>query len=131
MSITVWTNGCFDILHRGHFEMFKYAKSLGHHLIVGLDSDEKVKKDKGEDRPYNSLEDRKFALESIRYVDEVRVFDSTKGLEELIKSIQPDIMVIGSDWKGQKVIGQQHAGHLRFFDRVGSYSTTNILENVR
>ena len=111
--------------------MFKYAKSLGHHLIVGLDSDEKIKKDKGEDRPYNSLEDRKFALESIRYVDEVRVFDSTKGLEELLKSIQPDIMVIGSDWKGQKVIGHQHAGHLRFFDRVGSYSTTNILENVR
>tara|TARA_R100001443_G_C3359802_1_gene178828 strand:+ start:3136 stop:3531 length:396 start_codon:yes stop_codon:yes gene_type:complete len=127
----IWTNGCFDILHRGHIEMFQYAKSLGDYLVVGIDTDEKVKRDKGPERPYNSLSDRKFILESIKFIDEVVVFDSPQGLENLIKSNQPDIMVIGSDWKGKKVVGQQHAKELVFFDRIGSYSTTNILENKK
>jgi len=127
----VWTNGCFDILHRGHLEMFQYAKSLGDYLVVGIDTDEKVKRDKGPERPYNCLSDRKFILESIKFIDEVVVFDSSQGLENLIKSNQPDIMVIGSDWKGKKVVGQQHAKELVFFDRIGSYSTTNILENKK
>ncbi len=128
MSV-VWTNGCFDVLHRGHFEMLKYAKSLGDKLIVGVDTDYKVSKDKGPDRPYNHQEDRKFALESIKYVDEVLLFDSAEELENLIKLNNPDIMVIGSDWKDKKVVGQNHAKKLMFFDRIGNYSTTNILEN--
>jgi len=111
--------------------MFQYAKSLGDYLVVGIDTDEKVKRDKGPERPYNSLSDRKFILESIKFIDEVVVFDSPQGLENLIKSNQPDIMVIGSDWKGKKVVGQQHAKELVFFDRIGSYSTTNILENKK
>ena len=61
----VWINGCFDVLHRGHIELFEYAKSLGEKLIVGIDSDAKVKQDKGDDRPINCLEDRKYVLESI------------------------------------------------------------------
>ena len=60
--MVVWTNGCFDILHRGHIELFKYAKSLGHILYVGIDTDDKVKLDKGPNRPYNNLEDRKIML---------------------------------------------------------------------
>ena len=64
--INVWTNGCFDVLHRGHIELFKYAKSLGDKLIVGVDSDDKVKKDKGKDRPINNLEDRTEMLLSIK-----------------------------------------------------------------
>ena len=125
----VWTNGCFDILHRGHFEMFKYAKSLGDQLIVGIDSDEKVRKDKGEHRPFNSVEDRKFALECIKYIDEVVVFESREGLEQEIRQLQPDIMVVGSDWKGKEVIGVRYCTELKFFDRIDGYSTTNILEN--
>ena len=101
----VWTNGCFDILHRGHIELFKYAKSLGNHLIVGVDTDEKVKRDKGEGRPINSIDDRIEILKSIKYIDEVVWFDSTKGLENLVKKISPNVMVIGSDWKGKDVIG--------------------------
>ena len=77
----VWTNGCFDVLHRGHFEMLKYAKSLGDIVMVGIDSDKKVKKDKGFDRPFNSAEDRKFALESIKYVDKVLIFKSREHIE--------------------------------------------------
>ena len=129
--VKVWTNGCFDILHRGHFEMLKYAKSLGDFLIVGIDSDKKVQADKGPLRPLNRAEDRRFALEAIRYVDEVVVFDSPEGLANAIKEASPDIMVIGSDWKGKKVVGEQHTKEVRFFDRIGEYSTTSIIEGTR
>ena len=125
----IWTNGCFDVLHRGHIELFKYAKSLGGKLYVGIDSDEKVKKDKGNSRPINNVKDRKFILESIKYIEEVIVFNTTEDLEEVISLIQPDIMVIGSDWKGKTVIGKQYTKQLMFFDRIGDYSTTNILKN--
>ena len=74
----IWTNGCFDVLHRGHIELFKYAKSLGTKLYVGIDSDEKIKKDKGNSRPYNNLDDRYFLLESIKYIDKIFVFDDIK-----------------------------------------------------
>ena len=87
---TVWTNGCFDILHRGHVEMFKFAKSLGDELIVGLDTDEKVKESKGSDRPFNNLEDRELVVSSIRYVDKTISFNSQKQLEDLIKTITAD-----------------------------------------
>jgi len=127
--IRVFTNGCFDILHRGHLELFKYAKSLGDEFIIGIDSDAKVKFDKGSNRPYNKLEDRVKMLESLRYVDKVYTFSNTFGLEMLVKEISPDIMIIGSDWRGKKVIGEQYAKELRFFERIDGYSTTQILEN--
>ena len=95
----VWTNGCFDILHPGHIELFKVAKSLGDIVIVGIDSDEKVSLDKGKDRPINCLNDRITMLNSIIYIDKVIPFDSTDELESTIKWIKPHIMVIGSDWK--------------------------------
>tara|TARA_R110001583_G_C5358691_1_gene381325 strand:+ start:102 stop:506 length:405 start_codon:yes stop_codon:yes gene_type:complete len=123
----IFTNGCFDILHRGHLELFEYAKSLGY-LYIGVDSDEKVRCDKGKNRPYNSLDDRIKMLESLRFVDEVRSFDSIEGLENLIKGIGPDVMVIGSDWRGKKVVGEEHVKELRFFERIEGYSTTDILE---
>lgn len=124
----IWTNGCFDILHRGHIELFKYAKSLGDKLIVGIDSDEKVKKDKGPDRPFTNLKDRKFTLESIKYIDEVKTFTSSQGLNDLIKEVKPFILIVGSDWVNKPVVGESHAQHVRFFERIGEYSTTNILE---
>ena len=126
--MTVWTNGCFDVLHRGHIELFKHAKSLGSRLFVGLDTDEKVRADKGPARPFNKLKDRKFVLESIGYVDAVFEFDSRNELESLIKAIKPDILVVGSDWKGKEVVGAKYAGRVAFFDRLPGYSTTNILE---
>ena len=126
----VWTNGCFDVLHRGHIEMLKYAKSLGDKLIVGLDTDEKVKLSKGESRPFNNLEDRQMVVNSIRYVDETISFDSQNELENLIKTIKPDILVVGSDWEGKYVVGSQYAKELKFFPRIGEYSTTKILQNA-
>ena len=130
MKKIIWTNGCFDILHRGHIELFQYAKSLGDELIVGIDSDEKVKKDKGEDRPINSLDDRAIILQSIKYIDRVIEFDSTDELEWLIKDIKPDVMVIGSDWKDKKVVGEKYAGKVEFFDRIEGYSTTKLLKTI-
>ena len=124
----IWTNGCFDILHRGHIELFRYAKSLGDELIVGIDTDKKVKKDKGKGRPINSLNDRIMMLNSLIYVDKVIPFDSTTELERTLKWLHPSVMVIGSDWKGKTVVGQEFST-VKFFDRIGDYSTTNILEN--
>ena len=126
----VWTNGCFDVLHRGHIEMLKFARSLGDKLIVGLDTDEKVKLSKGENRPFNNLEDREMMVRSIRYVDDTVSFDSQNELENLIKTIKPDILVVGSDWEGKYVVGSQYAKELKFFDRIGEYSTTRILQNA-
>ena len=126
----VWTNGCFDILHRGHIELFKYAKSLGDELCVGIDTDEKVKKDKSKDRPINNLQDRIFMLQSIKYIDKVIPFDSTEDLNDTIKWYKPDIMVIGSDWKGKEVIGEIFTNKLVFFDRIEKYSTTKLLKNI-
>ena len=127
-SKIIWTNGCFDVLHRGHIELFKYAKSLGDRLYVGIDTDEKVKRDKGKDRPVNKLNDRRFLLESIKYIDKVFIFNDREDLESLIKMSEPDIMVIGSDWKGKTVIGEEYAKELKFFNRIDRYSTTEILE---
>lgn len=125
---TIWVNGCFDVLHRGHLELLRYAKSCGDKLIVGIDSDAKVKRDKGNDRPFNSQEDRKFMLESIRYVDRVLVFETASELRGMINHFNPEIMIVGSDWKGKVVVGGEYAKEIRFFDRIGEYSTTRILE---
>ena len=127
----IWTNGCFDVLHRGHFELFKYAKSLGDVLVVGIDADNKVKKDKGANRPVNNQEDRKFVLESIKYIDKVIIFNSKEQLEKTIKEINPSIMVIGSDWKGKDIVGQRYVKKIIFYDRIGNYSTTNILKHEK
>lgn len=126
----VWTNGCFDILHRGHIEMFKYAKSMGDYLIVGIDSDARVAETKGTTRPINNQKDRKRVLEAIRYIDEVVIFNDDASLKKKIKQSKIDILIVGSDWQHKKVIGSQHAKRLCFFNRLKKYSTTNIIEKV-
>lgn len=127
----IWVNGCFDVLHRGHFELFKYAKSLGNELVVGIDTDFKVSQDKGTDRPYNNLQDRMFALQSIKYIDKVISFNSRKELESLISLYSPDILLVGSDWRDGDIVGKQFAREVCFFERITQYSTTDILTNER
>lgn len=123
-----FVNGCFDVLHPGHIELLKYARSFGDYLIVAIDSDRKIAEMKGPERPIFSQHDRALMLKAIRYVDVVHVFDTKEDLEQLLESIQPDIMVVGSDWKGKEVVGSQYAKSVRFFDRIGGYSTTKTIQ---
>lgn len=125
-----FVNGCFDVLHPGHIELLNYAKSLGDYLIVAIDSDKKVAEMKGPTRPIFSQSDRTLMLKSIRSVDVVHIFNTKEELEELIESIRPDIMVVGSDWKGKEVVGSYYAKEVRFFDRIGSYSTTKTIQGI-
>tara|TARA_Y100000389_G_C17446668_1_gene512043 strand:- start:247 stop:645 length:399 start_codon:yes stop_codon:yes gene_type:complete len=125
-----FVNGCFDVLHPGHIKLLKYARSLGDYLIVAIDSDRKVSEMKGVERPIFSQHDRSIMLNSIRYVDVVHVFDTKKELENLLESIKPDIMVVGSDWKGKKIVGSQYAKSVRFFDRLEDYSTTKTIQGI-
>jgi len=126
----VWTNGCFDILHRGHVELFRYAKSLGDYLVVGIDEDERIKNTKGINRPVNNAKDRKIVLESISYIDEVVTFSSDSELEKSVLNSQASTMVIGSDYKGKRIIGAQHVNEIKFFNRIADYSTTKIVDNL-
>ena len=129
--VKVWVNGCFDVLHRGHYELFNFAKELGDKLAVGIDSDEKVSNDKGPNRPYNNINDRVYALQSLKAINEVYVFNSRKELEDLIENYQPDFLVVGSDWKDKDVVGGHFAKEIVYFNRIEGYSTTNILSNDR
>ena len=124
----VWTNGCFDILHRGHVELFKFCKSQGDYFVVGIDTDSRVKESKGPSRPFNSQEDRKFFLEAIKYIDKVVLFSTDNELGQRLVENNVDTMIVGSDWKGKIVVGQEKVNKVLFFDRIGTYSTTNILE---
>tara|TARA_B100000287_G_scaffold90867_1_gene83177 strand:+ start:650 stop:1057 length:408 start_codon:yes stop_codon:yes gene_type:complete len=128
MSKIVWTNGCFDLLHPGHIELFKICRSLGDQVIVGLDSDEKVKRDKGDSRPINDFQFRKTMLESIRYIDVVVGFNTREELENLIELYNPDILIDGGDWRNDDGVGRQFAKEVRFFDRIGSFSSSKIIE---
>ena len=83
----IFVNGCFDVLHPGHIQLFEYAKSLGDYLIVAIDSDKKVGEMKGPERPIFCQEDRARTLEAIRYIDVVHIFNSKEELEDLIKTI--------------------------------------------
>ena len=126
----IFVNGTFDILHRGHIELLNYAKSLGEYLLVGIDSDDRVKEKKGLTRPIHSQEERKFFLENLKAVDSVDIFSSDNELEGMIKSFKPDIMVVGSDWKDKSVIGSYYASKLIFFERIGEYSTTKTIQDI-
>jgi D-beta-D-heptose 7-phosphate kinase/D-beta-D-heptose 1-phosphate adenosyltransferase len=124
----IWINGCFDVLHYGHFRMIEYAASLGKMLVIGIDSDERVKKMKGENRPFHTETQRKFNLMQIKGVSNVVIFDSDETLRSQIELYKPNIFVIGSDYVNKPIIGGNHADEIRFFDRIKDFSTTKILE---
>ena len=122
----VFTNGCFDILHTGHFELLAEAKSLGGKLIVGINSDESVRRFKGPKRPINNVDKRKRQLELLPWVDEVIVFDEDTPYR-LIKEVVPHVIVKGGDYTVEQVVGNDLADvHLVL--TVEGYSTTQIIE---
>lgn len=125
----IWTNGCFDILHIGHIELFKFAKSLGDKLIVGIDSDQRVKHLKGEHRPINNQCSRKTFLESIIYIDKVVIFSSEDELRTTIKTMNIDTIVVGDDYRNKYVVGSEYS-NVKFFPKISGISTTSILSSV-
>ena len=126
----VFVNGCFDILHPGHIELLKFARSLGDTLTVAIDSDDRVSELKGPNRPVNKSDTRAAMLSAIRYVDDVIVFCSEAELDMLIRDYCPDVMVVGSDYKERKVVGSEHAGLLKFFDKIDGFSTTKTIKDI-
>jgi rfaE bifunctional protein nucleotidyltransferase chain/domain len=123
----VFTNGCFDVMHLGHVELLKYCKSLGR-VIVGVNSDESVRRLKGPGRPINNEVARVEMLQSLRFVDEVHIFDEDTP-HNLIRSLMPDVIVKGGDYRPEDVVGGDLAQVLIFDLRVG-YSTTNVIEQM-
>jgi D-beta-D-heptose 7-phosphate kinase/D-beta-D-heptose 1-phosphate adenosyltransferase len=126
----VFTNGCFDILHVGHVKYLQIAKSFGDILIVGLNSDESVSRLKGPTRPVNIAEDRAYLLAALEAVDFVVPFTEDTPYE-LIKMIQPDVLVKGGDYEGKEVVGTEFAGKLKLVDFVDGKSTTKTIEKIQ
>ncbi|HTB53101.1 MAG TPA: adenylyltransferase/cytidyltransferase family protein [Ferruginibacter sp.] len=126
----VFVNGTFDILHIAHIQLLNYAKSMGDYLHVAIDTDARVKEKKGEARPIYPQEERKFFLINLKAVDTVSFFSTDEELENTIKEYAPDIMIVGSDWKGKPVIGSQFAKELKFYDRIKDYSTTATIQSI-
>ena len=123
----VWVNGSFDVLHIGHIDLFRYAKSLGEELIVSIDSDRRIKESKGNKRPVNNSTDRKEFLESICYVDKVFIFDSYVEMKKQIIDNKIDIIVVSDDCKEDQIIGSDLSDVVVYKKRK-SKSTTSILK---
>ena len=127
---TIWTNGTFDVLHAGHIKLFREARKLagpGGKVIVGTDSDERIRELKGPSRPINNLYDRVDFLRAIKYIDEIATFSSVDALEAFIQRYSPDILLIGDDYIGKPIVGSQFAKEIVYFPRYGGLSSSNII----
>lgn len=127
LTNTVWVNGSFDILHAGHIELFKYAKSKGQLLVVGTDTDERIRELKGDSRPINKQKHRIAMLEAIRYIDKVVTFSSIEEQLQRIAESGASTIVIGSDYKGKNVVGSNIVPYVEYFERVDDLSTTGLI----
>lgn len=125
-------NGCFDLLHPGHSRLLQAAKSHpDSYVLVLIDSDRRVKELKGDDRPIINEIDRAYMLWSLKWVDRVEIFDSDEELESLIKNFSPDVMLKGSHYKNQKIIGQEYCKEIKFVDiNEKKYSTTKLIQDI-
>lgn len=124
----VWVNGTFDVMHVGHIRLLEYANKFGE-VRVGIDTDERVKRLKGEKRPFNNLGERIEFLSSIKFVKDIVTFNTDDDLEKQILNYKPDIMIKGSDWKGKEIIGGKYVPKIIFFDIIENKSTSKILSH--
>ena len=129
MNKIVWINGCFDVLHYGHFKLIQYASSFGGKLVIGIDSDERVKQLKGEDRPFHTQQQREYNLRQIRGVGDVVIFHTEDELRNTLEKLKPTIFVIGSDYIDKPIVGGEFAEEIKFFDRIDKLSTSNIMKH--
>ncbi|MBY0553757.1 D-glycero-beta-D-manno-heptose 1-phosphate adenylyltransferase [bacterium] len=130
----VFTNGCFDLLHIGHVTYLEEAKKLGDVLIVGINSDDSVKKLKGPTRPIQNEYDRSEILAALKSVDHTYIFDEETPLN-LIKNVKPDVLVKGGDWKIDQIVGSDfvlsYGGSVQSLNFVNGKSTTSIIEKSK
>jgi rfaE bifunctional protein nucleotidyltransferase chain/domain len=131
----VFTNGCFDILHRGHVEYLHEAAALGDRLVIGVNTDASVQRlGKGDGRPYNDQDSRAKVLAALRLVDAVVLFDQDTPLE-LIQNIGPDVLVKGGDYTEDQIVGAEYVrangGEVRSLKLVEGYSTTRLVDRIR
>ena len=126
----VFTNGCFDILHVGHIKYLEEAKKYGDVLVIGLNSDESVKKLKGKDRPINSQQDRLKVLFNLKSVDCVILFNEKTPLN-LIKKIMPDVLVKGGDYKKDEVVGNKIVKKTLILSFIKGKSTSRLINKIK
>ncbi len=129
----VFTNGCFDILHRGHVTLLAAAKALGDCLVVGINSDDSVRRLKGEGRPLSGQEDRAHVLLGLRSVDYVTVFDEDTPIET-IEALEPDVLVKGAEYGSGEIVGEDfvlaRGGRVERIEMVKGYSSSGIIEKM-
>lgn len=134
--MNILINGVFDVLTPGHINLLLYARQLAEydHVIVALDDDVKVMTDKGLQRPIFTIHERAKALMDLKIggqqlVNRLEFFETNRVLENIIRRIKPDVLLKGSDWKGRKIIGEEYAGKVVFFERM-DYSSTEVIRRV-
>ncbi|MEQ1923522.1 MAG: D-glycero-beta-D-manno-heptose 1-phosphate adenylyltransferase, partial [Pyrinomonadaceae bacterium] len=129
----VFTNGCFDILHPGHVDLLRRARELGDKLVVGINSDESVRKIKGPGRPLQDQDSRRAVLLGLNSVDDVIIFDELTP-EMLIRTLRPDVLVKGGDWKRDEIIGadfvESYGGSVHSLALVDGHSSSSIVERI-
>ena len=129
----VFVNGIFDILHPGHIQLLRFAKSLGDKLIVGLNSDKSTKMLKGKERPINNQEDRKLTLESLGFVDKVVIFNE-KRTGKIVRKVKPDILVRGDEHTVEEIRRTDNIPpgiEIKLFSMLDGFSTSNIIKNIK
>jgi len=144
--MNIWVNGCFDILHTGHLDLLKYAKyyidpdvkpnkngriCAINQLIVGIDSDERVKMLKGDNRPINDQFTRARMLSAIKWVDSVVIFNSDDEMRGFITTFETDYLIIGDQYRNKVVIGAECAKHGVIYFPTDQRSSTNIIEKIK
>ncbi|MFB6346380.1 MAG: D-glycero-beta-D-manno-heptose 1-phosphate adenylyltransferase [bacterium] len=130
----VFTNGCFDLLHRGHLHLLSESRQQGDYLVVGVNTDDSIRRLKGADRPVKSKEDRGQVLDALSMVNDV-VFFGEDTPRQLIQRLTPDVLVKGSDYEPSEVVGAQHVkkngGRLHLVDLLPGHSTSALIEKIK
>ena len=126
----IWINGCFDVLHMGHIKLFRRARQMGMRVIVGVDTDERIREAKGEGRPVNDLHNRIDFLRSVKYVDMIHSFGTDEELSKLIEDYLPRYMLIGDDYKDKEIIGSKWVKEIIYVPRYQGLSSSNIINGT-
>mgnify|MGYP003634611231 FL=1 len=126
----IWLNGTFDVVHLGHIKLFQHAKELYPNSIVcvGVDTDKRIRQLKGPNRPINPLNFRVEFLKAIRFIDEVRTFSTDSDLRNKIASFNPDVMLIGDDYRNRTIVGEELIPRIIYVERFDGLSTTSLIE---